>query len=39
MCGLIALAYSLCGVRFIVLRVLYPGMWRNTRGFTARRAK
>ncbi len=35
MCGLIALAYSLCGVRFIVLRVLYPAMWRNTRGFTA----
>jgi serine/threonine protein kinase len=35
MSGLIALAYSLCGVRFIVLRVLYPAMWRNTRGFTA----
>jgi serine/threonine protein kinase len=34
MSGLIALAYSLCGVRFIVLRVLYPAMWRNTRGFT-----
>jgi serine/threonine protein kinase len=32
--GLIALAYSLCGVEFIVLRVLYPGMWRNVRGFT-----
>ncbi|MCI0333926.1 MAG: serine/threonine protein kinase [Planctomycetes bacterium] len=37
--GLIALAYSLCGVEFIVLRVLYPGMWRNARAFgdTARR--
>jgi serine/threonine protein kinase len=31
--GLIALAYSLCGAQFIVLRVLYPGMWRNVRGF------
>jgi hypothetical protein len=35
MSGLIALAYSLCGVRFIVLRVLYPAMWRNTRNFSA----
>jgi serine/threonine protein kinase len=37
--GLIALAYSLCGVEFVVLRVLYPGMWRNARQFgdTARR--
>jgi serine/threonine protein kinase len=34
MSGLIALAYSLCGVRFIVLRVLYPAMWRNTRCFS-----
>ena len=36
---MIALAYSLCGVEFIVLRVLYPGMWRNARAFgnTARR--
>jgi hypothetical protein len=34
MSGLIALAYSLCGVEFILLRVLYPGMWRNARGFT-----
>ena len=25
--GLIALAYSLCGTLFVVLRVLYPGMW------------
>jgi hypothetical protein len=31
--GLIALAYSLCGAQLIVLRVLYPGMWRNARGF------
>ena len=39
MSGLIALAYSLCGVEFVVLRVLYPGMWRNARAFgdTARR--
>jgi serine/threonine protein kinase len=34
MSGLIALAYSLCGVKFIVLRVLYPGMWRRVQGFT-----
>jgi hypothetical protein len=33
--GLIALAYSLCGVQFIVLRVIYPGMWRDVRGFLA----
>jgi hypothetical protein len=32
--GMIALAYSLCGVEFVVLRVLYPGMWRNARGFS-----
>ena len=32
--GLIALAYSLCGVQYVVVRVLYPGMWRNVRGFT-----
>jgi serine/threonine protein kinase len=31
--GLIALAYSLCGAQFIVLRVLYPGMWSDARGF------
>jgi hypothetical protein len=37
--GLIALAYTLCGVEFVVLRVLYPGMWQDARGFgdTARR--
>ncbi len=29
MSGLIALAYSLCGVEFVVLRALYPGMSRN----------
>jgi eukaryotic-like serine/threonine-protein kinase len=33
MSGLIALAYSLCGAQFVVLRVLYPGMWSNVRGF------
>lgn len=32
--GMIALAYSLCGVEFVVLRVLYPGMWRTARGFS-----
>jgi serine/threonine protein kinase len=31
--GLIALAYSLCGAQFIVLRVLYPGMWSDAGGF------
>jgi eukaryotic-like serine/threonine-protein kinase len=33
--GLIALAYSLCGALFIVLRVLYPAMWQDTGTFTA----
>ena len=32
--GLIALAYSLCGVEFVVLRGLYPGLWRDTQNFT-----
>ncbi len=32
--GLIALAYSLCGVEFVVLRGLYPGMWRDAQNFT-----
>jgi len=32
--GMIALAYTLCGVEFVVLRVLYPGLWRNARGFS-----
>jgi hypothetical protein len=32
--GLIALAYSLCGVQFVVLRGLYPGFWRDTHNFT-----
>jgi hypothetical protein len=32
--GLIALAYSLCGIEFIVLRVLYPGLWRDAQNFT-----
>jgi serine/threonine protein kinase len=31
--GLVALAYSLCGAQFVVLRALYPGMWRNVRAF------
>ncbi len=31
--GLIALAYSLCGAQFVVLRALYPGMWRDVRHF------
>jgi hypothetical protein len=33
--GLIALAYSLCGVEFVVLRGLYPGLWRDAEHFTA----
>jgi serine/threonine protein kinase len=39
MSGLIALAYSLCGVMFVVIRVLYPGLWIDVRNFgeTARR--
>jgi hypothetical protein len=32
--GLIALAYSLCAVEFIVLRVLFPVMWTNVPQFT-----
>jgi eukaryotic-like serine/threonine-protein kinase len=36
MSGLIALAYSLCGVRLVVLRVLYPGIWQDTRGFISK---
>ena len=31
--GLIALAYSLCGVEFVVLRGLYPGLWRDAQQF------
>jgi serine/threonine protein kinase len=34
--GLIALAYSLCGVMFIVIRGLYPGLWLDARGFAER---
>lgn len=34
MSGLIALAYSLCGVQWVVLRGLYPGMWHDVRGFS-----
>ncbi len=33
--GMIALAYSLCGVEFVVLRALYLGLWRDARHFTA----
>jgi serine/threonine protein kinase len=29
--GLIALAYSLCATSFVVLRVLYPKLWSDTR--------
>lgn len=32
--GLIALAYSFCGVQYVVLRSLYPRMWQDVRGFT-----
>jgi hypothetical protein len=31
--GLIAMAYSLCGVEFLVLRIIYPAMWRDARHF------
>jgi len=39
MSGLIALAYSLCGVMFVVIRGLYPGLWSDARRFgdTSRR--
>jgi serine/threonine protein kinase len=29
--GLIALAYSYCGVHYVVLRVMYPAMWSDAR--------
>jgi hypothetical protein len=32
--GLVALAYSLCGVEFVVLRGLYPGLWCDAQNFT-----
>jgi eukaryotic-like serine/threonine-protein kinase len=37
--GLIALAYSFCGVQYVVLRALYPRLWHDVRDFeaTARR--
>jgi serine/threonine protein kinase len=31
--GLIALAYSLCGVQWVVLRGLYPRLWHDVRTF------
>src|SRR5690606_23175125 len=31
--GLIAIAYSLCGVQFLVLRVMYPQMWVDATDF------
>jgi hypothetical protein len=33
MSGLIALAYSLCGAQFVVLRAIYPVMWRDVTSF------
>jgi len=33
--GLIAMAYSISGVEFVVLRALYPGLWRDVHGYTA----
>ena len=33
--GLIALAYSFCGVQYVVLRALYPRMWHDVRDFAA----
>lgn len=32
--GLIALAYSLCGAQYVVLRAFYPAMWRDVRSFS-----
>jgi hypothetical protein len=32
--GLVALAYSLCGVEFVVLRAIYPALWRDAYNFT-----
>jgi hypothetical protein len=34
--GLIAIAYSYCGVHYVVLQVLYPKMWRDPRNFQER---
>lgn len=34
--GLIALAYSFCGVQYVALRVLYPRLWREMSHFTER---
>lgn len=31
--GLIAIAYSMCGVQFLVLRILYPRMWVDASDF------
>ncbi len=31
--GLIAMAYSLCGVQFVTLRAFYPAMWHDVRQF------
>jgi serine/threonine protein kinase len=33
--GMIAMAYSISGVEFIVLRGLYPGLWRDVHNYTA----
>jgi serine/threonine protein kinase len=33
--GMIAMAYSICGVEFVVLRGLYPGLWRDVHNYTA----
>jgi serine/threonine protein kinase len=32
--GLVALSYSLCGVEFVVLRGLYPGLWQSANKFS-----
>jgi serine/threonine protein kinase len=34
--GLVALAYSYSGVQFVVLRILYPRLWRNVSKFRER---
>lgn len=33
--GLIAIAYSMCGVQFLVMRILYPRMWVDATNFHA----
>ncbi|QDU91244.1 Serine/threonine-protein kinase PknH [Pirellulimonas nuda] len=34
--GLVAVAYSFCGLQYLVLRVLYPRFWSDATGFHAK---